>query len=70
MNSSELCLGLSKPSHVASLVREGKAHCEAIPGKDGPEYFPVSISAFHRSVFLMEIQKDKTGLPWYQRAQR
>lgn len=65
-----LSVGLSRPSHLASLKHVGKAQFGVIPGKDEPNYFHVSIFTFHRSTFLMEIQKHKTGLPWHQRAQR
>lgn len=55
---------------MAPLIHVGKAEFEIIPGEDGPIYFHISVFAFYGSVFLTEIQKDKTGLPWHQRAQR
>lgn len=61
---------LSNPNHVESLIQIGEAQIEVIPGKNVPKYFHLSIFAFHRPAFLTEIQKDETGLPWYQRAQR
>lgn len=55
-----LSVGLSRPSHLASLKHAGKAQFEVIPGKDGPNYFHVSIFTFHRSTFLMKTKKKKT----------
>lgn len=63
-------MGPSRPSHLASLAHAGKAHLEAAPGKDGPNHFHVPIRTLRRSNFLVEIQENKTGLPWHQRAQR
>lgn len=63
-------MGFSRPSHLATLIYVGKAQFEVIPGKDGPKYSHVSRFTVHRLAFLMEIQKGRTGLPWYQRAQR